>query len=98
MLWHLYALADIGFGRPVFGLLSNPSLGTVILFLKPYSGSMPFMQNDPVASLAGTVLISVCSCDTVITVLHLLYFPKVSVLDEKKKKRHKINLTLLLQL
>lgn len=42
---------------PALGLLSNPSLGTVMLFLKPSSGSAPFTWTDPVASLDETVLV-----------------------------------------
>lgn len=99
MLWHRFCVIVIYHKNPflecwsALGLLSNPFLGTVTLFLKPCSGSMPFLQNDLVASLPGIVLIYVLWYS--ITALHLLYFPKVSVSDGGE--RHKITLTLLLQ-
>lgn len=100
MLWDLFCVIVVCHKNPFLeyraarGLLSNASLGTVTLFLKPYSVSMPLIQSDPVASLPGTFLTYVCCCGTVITVLHLLTFLKC--LFGMKKKRHMI--TLLLQL
>lgn len=82
MLWDLFCVIVVCHKNPFLeyraarGLLSNASPGTVTLFLKPYSVSVPLIQSDSVASLPGTLLTYVCSCGTVITVLHLLTFPK----------------------
>lgn len=65
------------------GLLSNPSLGTITLFLKPRAVSVPFIQDELVASFSGAVLTYACCCGGYNSA-PFTCFPEASIWDGKK--------------